>query len=233
MAVGFDPHRLEVAGDEVPVLGDVMQALFSGNSSTDTGAAQISFSATGLLAYATGGVSPESSPHRTRWISRDGKLDPFPLPASVRSTEHPRISPDGTRVAFDHRPSRDGTRNLAVLDLATMSTTWLDLEGHQTSPVWSPDSRRLAFSSSHAGGAHNLYRISADLNVENLHRITESDSGQMTSDWSVNNQIAFVQDHDIWVVDVEGGTPEPFVADPDLKIHEWYPTFSPDGQWLA
>lgn len=59
-------------------------------------------------------------------------------------------SPDGQRIAYDHRASSDaadsGTANISVLtkDTAT-STVLVALEGPDSNPRWSPDGTRIAF----------------------------------------------------------------------------------------
>jgi len=227
MAVAFDPERLEVMSDPVPIIEDVMQAVRTSNSAIGTAAAQFSFSTSGSLVYATGGTHPEA---RTRpmWIGRDGTPKPIPVPATTTLVWFPRISPEGRRVTYGG-PSRFDL-DVIVVDLATRATWRLDLPGSQVSPVWSPDGTRLAFSSNHDGGVDNLYWIADDLSGD-PRRVTEGGGDQWLSDWSADDVLSFVENDDIWVVDVTGESkPKMFVGDP---WREWWPTFSPDGDWLA
>lgn len=64
-------------------------------------------------------------------------------------------SPDGTRVAFDHRVSSDagqsGTADISVVDVASGAITPLVTQaGPDTNPKWSPDGRQIAFESAMA-----------------------------------------------------------------------------------
>jgi dipeptidyl aminopeptidase/acylaminoacyl peptidase len=64
-------------------------------------------------------------------------------------------SPDGKRIAFDHRISSDpgegGSADISVLDVATGSTTPVVTQaGPDSSPRWSPDGKQLAFVSAMA-----------------------------------------------------------------------------------
>jgi hypothetical protein len=71
MAVRFDLGRLEVVGQPIALVENVMQA-FSANSGYNTGAGQFSVSDTGSLLYATGGIVPD--PKNTLvWVDQTGK----------------------------------------------------------------------------------------------------------------------------------------------------------------
>ncbi len=64
-------------------------------------------------------------------------------------------SPDGKRIAFDHRVSSDasdgGTADISIVDVASGTRTPLvSQEGPDSNPQWSPDGTRIAFSSAMA-----------------------------------------------------------------------------------
>jgi dipeptidyl aminopeptidase/acylaminoacyl peptidase len=61
-------------------------------------------------------------------------------------------SPDGARIAFDHRVNSDagssGSADISVVDVASRQVTPLvTQEGPDSNPRWSPDGRRIAFQS--------------------------------------------------------------------------------------
>ena len=97
MAVRFDPERLETSSQPVRVIEDVMQAIYAGNSGLATGAAQVTFSSSGTLAFATGGMYPEEKKSLVR-VDRNGDSQPLGLP--LRGYGFPRLSPDGTQLAY-------------------------------------------------------------------------------------------------------------------------------------
>ena len=64
-------------------------------------------------------------------------------------------SPDGARIAFDHRVSSDagqsGTADISIVDVASGAITPLVAQaGPDTNPKWSPDGRQVAFESAMA-----------------------------------------------------------------------------------
>ena len=229
MAVGFDSDTLELTSDPVPVVDEVMQAVHSGYGNLGNGSAQFSFSPSGSLAYAAGGIHPELR-WPPVWIDREGNKEPFPDPGSNYTFNYAKISPDGRKVVCREIDKWGVDIDITVLDLETRATRSLNLEGRQQDMVWSPDGARIAFASNHEGPDLNLYWIDVDLSGV-PQRITETDGSERLSDWSANNMLAFVQGFDIWVVDAEGKTePEMFVGGPDAEM---WPVFSPDGRWLA
>lgn len=68
-------------------------------------------------------------------------------------------SPDGTAIAFDHRPNGDpangGSADISVVDLSSARTRALvTQDGPDSNPEWSPDGTRIAFESAMANPAH-------------------------------------------------------------------------------
>ena len=92
-AVAFDVHRLEVMGGAAPMVEGVRRSGGSG-----TGAAHFSVSSTGSLIYIPGAVSTSSAQWEIALIDRKGGVERLKLPPGPY--ESPRVSPDGTRIAF-------------------------------------------------------------------------------------------------------------------------------------
>jgi dipeptidyl aminopeptidase/acylaminoacyl peptidase len=68
-------------------------------------------------------------------------------------------SPDGTRIAFDHRVSSDpgesSTADLSIVDVASGTVSPLVTQaGPDANPKWSPDGRQIAFQSAMAKPFH-------------------------------------------------------------------------------
>jgi dipeptidyl aminopeptidase/acylaminoacyl peptidase len=75
-------------------------------------------------------------------------------------------SPDGTRVAFDHRRTSDaadgGTADISIVSVATQAREIVvSQEGSDSNPVWSPDGTQLAFETSMGKTASYLNRAIA------------------------------------------------------------------------
>jgi Tol biopolymer transport system component len=102
-------------------------------------------------------------------------------------------------------------------------------------PIWTPDGKRVIFSSSQSG-ATNLFWKAAD-GTGTDERLTTSTNSQYASSVSSDNRwLAFYElstttSADIWVMPLEGDRkPKPFLQTP---AWEGEAMFSPDSRWLA
>jgi Tol biopolymer transport system component len=228
MAVPFDPQRLVVTGATVPVVEGVVQ-------SPNTGAAQYSVSATGSLVYVAGGA--QASQRTLVWVDRKGVEQALPAPA--RAYLHPRLSPDGQRVAARLDDS-ESTVNIWVYDLARDTFNKLTLQGNTNfMGAWTLDGNRIAFDSNKQG-PFNIFWQLADFSggLEPLTRgesLWSPVSWQAPSSWSPDGLLAFIEvnpttGYDIWVLGISEHKAQPFLRTPS---NESAPQFSPDGRWLA
>ena len=108
-AAAFDPERLELHGEPVPVQENVAR--------TQLGAAKYAVSASGALAYVHGG---EATDNVLVWVDREGREEP--LSAPPRPYVYQRLSPDGTRIALD---VRDEKQDVWIWDLEREASTRL------------------------------------------------------------------------------------------------------------
>src|SRR5262249_50094637 len=148
MAVPFDATHQTATAKPVPVI----EAVDRNNVAAISGAAQYDISDNGTLIYVPGSATSQND---LALIDQTGHVEPFGLPRDVY--EYPRVSPDGTRLAFF--TSSDDSRS---------STIWVDevsraraprqltLDARSRYPVWSPDSTKIVFSSDREG-AFGLY----------------------------------------------------------------------------
>jgi Tol biopolymer transport system component len=158
------------------------------------------------------------------------------LPTSVFA---PRLSPDGTRVAFEtrDRSGRDGAR-LWIADLS-------DVAGRRAvpnpvgpvdwAPMWSLDGERLVFIVSNERG-DAIYVRRADGSGMPEHLLdARSAEGWMPG----GKQMRFLtlreqggnRDYDISLLDMSSRTVAPLVGLPGSAQHS--SAVSPDGRWLA
>ena len=135
-AVAFDLRRLEATGTPVPVLTQVV--------TTNSGAADFDVARDGTLIYVPKTRTADDDSARTLvWVDRRGREEPIKAPA--RAYVSPRISPDGTRLAVDVRDQED---DIWIWNFAGETLTRVTFDpGRDSAPVWTPDGRRLAFSS--------------------------------------------------------------------------------------
>ena len=88
--IPYDAQRLEATGSSVPLVQGV-------TVSQPEGSSQYDIAADGSLVYGSG--NSRSLGNTVVWVDRDGKATP--LWEEMQFTRSPRISPDGTRIAFD------------------------------------------------------------------------------------------------------------------------------------
>jgi serine/threonine-protein kinase len=222
-AIPFDPTRLETHGTAVPVLPRL--------ATTDTGAGDFAIALDGTLVYADvpAGVAPNA---RTLvWVDRTGKEEPVAAPP--RAYEHPRLSPDGTRVAL---ASSDQEDDLWIWDLRRTTLTRLTLDpGTDYYPVWTPDGRRIIFSSNR-GGQLNLWWQAADGSGA-AERLTTSSNPQYPTGLTPNGtDVVFFETtptmgRDMLQLALDG--PRHVMPLLQTKLDERNGIVSPDGRWLA
>ena len=215
-AAPFDRARLELAGPHVLLLHGVYEP-------PNDGGLFFAVSPTGALVYVPGGVD-----HALVVVDRSGNATP--LTDERRGYRFPRFSPDGRRVAVTIDPPDQGDSSIWVYNVERGAGLPLTFQGHQLTPVWSLDGRRLVYSSLRPD--LDLYWRAADGTGE-AHRLLEREYIQHPESWSPNGFLAFTEHHpdqdDILVLSKDGVV-SPFLV---TRFDERMPRFSPDGKWLA
>jgi Tol biopolymer transport system component len=225
-AIPFDLTRLETHGTSVPVLSRLI--------TTPYGAGDFAAAADGTLVYvdAPGSLASLAVNARTlAWVDRTGKEEP--LAAPPHAYQHPRLSPDGTRVAL---ASTDQENDLWIWDLRRATLTNLTLDPRQDFfPVWTPDGRRIIFSSNRSG-QNNLWWQAAD-GTGAAERLTTSTNPQLVTGITPDGtavvfyEVTPTMGRDLLQLALDGTRRvTPLLQ---TKFDELNGIVSPDGRWLA
>jgi eukaryotic-like serine/threonine-protein kinase len=137
MAWAFDPETTEMQGQPVAAVAD-------NNVDFDwrSGELRASSSRSGTLAYTTGKYRNS----RLMWVSRAGKVVGTLGDTGVHFD--PVISRDGNMLSLEKLDRERGSGDIWTIDLRRGAFSRLtSAAGFETTPVWSPDGRRLAYAS--------------------------------------------------------------------------------------
>ena len=143
----------------------------------------------------------------------------------------PRVSPDGSRLAFSSLTKSGWEIMMYSLDLGRM-VTFPRFGGTNLSPSWSPDGTKLAISSSRTGDSE-IYVV--DASGGNLRRLTSGKGPDVSPTWNrkTGSQIGFVSGRtglpQIYTMEVDG-TNLQRVTDQGYAVS---PNWSPNGQFLT
>ena len=143
----------------------------------------------------------------------------------------PRISPEGSRVAFTNITKRGVDIAMYSIELGRM-VSFPDFAGTNSAPAWSADGTKLAFSSSMRGDPEIFV---TDQNGAAPKRITAFSGSDVSPVWNprTGSQIAFVSGRSglpqIYIMDADG-TNTQRMTDGGYAVS---PSWSPNGQFLA
>src|SRR5688572_22992725 len=138
-AVRFDARTLAVVGQPVAVVEGVRRA-----APGTTGAVQVAVSDGGTLAYIAGPVST-GAPVQMSIFDRAGTAQVLNIPQGNYS--HPRVSPDGSRVALTVDEGKETQVWIYGPDKASAARR-LTFGGNNSLAEWTRDGERVAFQSS-------------------------------------------------------------------------------------
>ena len=213
-AVPFDLARLEVTGDPVPVLDNLIMKR--------RGAVSFALSSTGSLVYATGGGGDAASIRSLVWVDRDGTTER--VPAEPRNYLAFSLSPDGTRVAARV------TDDLWIYDLTRDTSSRLTFDpGSEFAPTWTPDGGRVAFGL--ANGPLSWKSADGTGVVEAIGDVASQVPQAFTPDGSTVVFEFRTGDSDLGALSLGGDRTTTVLL--DTAAAERNAALSPDGRWLA
>jgi Tol biopolymer transport system component len=225
MAQPFDPDRLELSGEAVPVVERVLEV---------SGAALYVFwvSETGELVYQTGQSTNNS---QVIWSDRSG--------AEIGTLGEPveqidiSVADDGTR-AVTSVSREDGGTDLWLYDTGrNLLSRFSFADGDNFLGAWSPDGDRIAFSSNRESTRYDLY-IKEVGGTGGAELLLASEESTFPYSWSPDGELILFTEFleggrgsAIRAVAAEGG------GEPLTLVESEYgprqPTVSPNGRWLA
>ena len=224
--VPFDPQRLEIRGTPVPLQNDV------GDASLVSGGGQFSFSNAGTFIYLTG--RQVDTVYQIAWLTASGATTP--LATQPSGYGGPRLSPDGSRLAYSAPGTRGG--DVWVYDLQRNTPTQLTFTGVGLREVaWGPDSKHLVI-----GDGDSLLWIRADGSGQ-PQRLVEKSRSPRPANFSPDGRLVYssfgaqgLPDVMTLPVDLRDpehprpGKAEPFLTESYVEVD---PAFSPDGKFIA
>ena len=226
MAQRFDPRKLALEGDAMPIADHV--------PIDDIGFAPFTASTNGVLIYQAGRARPES---QLVWFDRSGKLVEPVIPG-VNRYAVPALSPDGNRLAVtvaDEQTNGD----IWVIDLARKTKTRITFgAGLNVHAIWWPDGKSIVFDSNR-GGLPHIYRAAADGTGHEELLLETSGFYEWPSSVSPDGRYIayFLCDpkadrlRDVWVLPMFGDRkPFPLVSTP---FDEFVAVIAPNGRWAA
>jgi Tol biopolymer transport system component len=235
LAQAFDAGALKLSGAPVQIAGGVAFNAVSGRGSFDVSqnGALIFFQGAAATGTGRGQVTPD---WQFAWHDRHGNVQALAGEAGPYGDMD--LSPDGKLIAVTRQDAGAPGADIWVLDWQRGVSTRLTLDpADDINPVWSPDGRRIAFTSYRKGNADIYVKNANGVGEETA--LLESPADESVEDWSKDGRyIAYRMDEDgfdnlyVLPLDADGkpGKPMPIVKG---KFHKDEPQFSYDGKWLA
>ena len=220
----FDARTLKVTGDPTTVAEHIAE--IGENHEFD-----FSVSENGVLTYQVG-----SQKSRLAWYDRTGKkLESVGEPDSYASIS---LSPDGGRALAGLLDPDGRQSDIWLLDLSRGTKARLTFNPQSDGdPVWSPDGKRIVFTSNRSGDGHiHLYDTSVSATGDEQALPTASADDIPTS-WSHDGKnILFMRFQNdvpasLWLLSVADRQMKPLLQSPAYDVSG--AAFSPNGRFIA
>jgi dipeptidyl aminopeptidase/acylaminoacyl peptidase len=218
MAAEFDAKALRVTGQPRPIATGVLNKDNATNFAT---------TADGNAAYISG--HDVSLMHRLAWVDRSATH--IPIGEALEYPRNLRVSPDGRRLALTIGPG--GRGQIWIYDLkGTGQPVKLTVQGHNLFPIWSPDSKQIAFLS-REGSQNRLLLLPVDGSSTQPEPLIKEEFVGVPTGWSPDGNYLLVirqPPAKMWLTAIRDRTLHQWLQTP---FSEWGGRFSPDGHWVT
>jgi TolB protein len=173
----------------------------------------------------------DRSGHKEIWVMDYDGSNQRQITQLGSSALSPRVSPDGSRIAFSALTKTGWEIMMYSLDLNRM-VSFPRAGGTNLSPAWSGDGTKLAFSSSRGGGPQ-IYV--SDASGGNARRLTNNRGPDVSPVWNrkTGAQIAFVSGQtglpQVYTMEADG-TNQQRITDQGYAVS---PAWAPNGQFVS
>jgi Tol biopolymer transport system component len=192
------------------------------------GTSEFSASQNGVLIY---GTATGSSFDQFNWYARDGAVIGSFEP--VIDFQQFTLSPDGKQLALNSF-HQHATGSLWLIDLARNITTPLTTDPHaQSDPVWSPDSRYVAFNLLPNGGSDPPFLVQKiEIGSQQSQPIYGDNERHWVEDWSPDGRFLLTHDTKTFsIIPLTGDSKPKALYSSSFLKDEFH--LSPDGQLIA
>jgi hypothetical protein len=230
MAQPFDATRAERRGAPFPLIEQIKVS--TAGATRVTGA--FSVSEHGVLVYQTGSTTVT----QPTWFDRKGRQ--LGVLGRVADYGDVALSRNGATLAVSLMDPALSTRDLWLYEVDGGRGQRVTTDaGDEFAPVWSPDGKRLLFSSLNNKGSVNLYVKQVNgLGDQQPVKADNLGLGRFAADWSRDDRFimyegggrAIGDKSDLWVVSV--ASPQHAQALLESTFVETHGRFAPDGAWF-
>jgi eukaryotic-like serine/threonine-protein kinase len=228
-AAPFDLTRKELTGARVPVVEGVLRSI----GTPSTGAIHANVSENGTLIFLPGPTAPAAAGFQLAVIDRGGRIEPLKVPPGAYQA--PRISPDGSRIAYSIDTGKDA--NVFVYDLSGQrAMRQLTFGGRNRYPIWSPDGARVAFQSDRDGDLAVFAQRADGTSAAERLTTPASETSHVPESWSKDgSRILFMTSKGSTNMLAELSLPDKkTTVFEDISSQAVLASdFSPDGKWIA
>ena len=227
MAQRFDPGRLQLTGDLIPVAEQVSVA---GN----VGYGAYSVSHAGAIAFLPG---LRGGARQMVWLDRAGqRLGTIGKPDQISG---PVLSPDETVVAFTIGDETAGDAEVWLQNLDTDVLSRFTVgSGPSASPLWSPDGTRVVFVTRTSVSDYEIRMLSANSPGGRPEVLLQGPYNSVAvTDWSPDRKAILFNSRsektrdDLWVLPMEGDRKAAVLL--QTPANEGSAMFSPHGDWIV